>query len=164
MIREPVLAALAVLLLSLPAARADQTGDEPGELRAYLSRSLDLQDGQYRAAEADLKGDGGKEVIVYVTHPDYCGSGGCLTLVLERTGDTYRTVMRATTTRPPIRVLTTRHHGWRDLGVRVGGGGITTPYEAAMEFDGHRYPSNPTAPPAHRLDDGEGKVLIGERP
>jgi hypothetical protein len=58
-----------------------------------------------------------------VTSPDYCGSGGCVTLVLQRTGQGYRTVMRASVTRPPIRVLETQHQGWKDIGVTISGGG-----------------------------------------
>jgi hypothetical protein len=156
-------AALALWALSIQAAVADEAGTPSSGLRAYINRSLNSNDVPFRAAEADLNGDGANETIVYVTSPDYCGSGGCLTLVLERVDGSYRTVMRATITRLPIRVLDTKHHGWKDIGVMVGGGGITSPYEAVMEFNGRRYPSNPTMPPAHRLGHAIGTVLIGQR-
>ena len=94
--------------------------------------------------------------------PEFCGSGGCKTLILQRHGEGYRTVMSATITWPPIRVLETRTHGWRDIGVTVAGGGINPPYEALMRFDGKRYPSNPSMEPAARPG-AKGQTLIGAR-
>jgi hypothetical protein len=132
-------------------------------LQSHINKALQSPtDVGFRAAEADLNGDGKDEVVVYVTSPDYCGSGGCVTLVLQRAGDGYRTMMRASVTRPPIRVLETRHHGWKDIGVTVSGGGAGSPHEAAMEFDGRRYPSNPTAPPARPVQAAAGVTLIAE--
>jgi hypothetical protein len=70
--------------------------------------------------------------------------------------------MRASVTRPPIRVLETRHQGWKDIGVTVSGGGAGPAYEAALAFDGRRYPSNPTTPPARPVKDAPGVTLIAE--
>jgi hypothetical protein len=44
--------------------------------------------------------------------------------------------------------------------VQVAGGGIIQGYEAAVPFDGRRYASNPTVPPAMRIDDAPGETLI----
>jgi hypothetical protein len=88
--------------------------------------------------------------VVYVSGRMWCGTGGCILLVLEPTASTYRVIGRTTITRPPIRVLRSSHHGLPDLSVWVAGGGIHRPYAALLPFDGIRYPSNPTMPPARR--------------
>jgi hypothetical protein len=160
--RVRLVVALALWTLPFQAALADAGGAPSDKLRTYINHSLgDSNDIRFRTAETDLNGDGADEVVVYVTSPDYCGSGGCVTLVLEKAGAAYRTVMRATVTRLPIRVLASRHHGWKDIGVMVGGGGVS-PYEAGMAFNGRRYPSNPTTPPARRLAHPAGMILIGQ--
>jgi hypothetical protein len=115
----------------------------------------------YKRADADINGDGHLEALLYVTDQDYCGSGGCTLMVLSPKGSSYRVVLRSTVTQLPIRVLPTSTRGWRDIGVTVAGGGITRPYVARLRFNGNRYPSNPTAPPAIPLKQPSGKILIG---
>ena len=158
-----VAATLVVWALSSDAGAAEAARAGPAALQAHINQTLQSPtDVPFLAAETDLNGDGQDEVIVHVTSRDYCGSGGCVTLVLQRTGQGYRTVMRASVTRPPIRVLETRHQGWKDIGVMVSGGGAGPAYEAALAFDGRRYPSNPTTPPARPVKDAPGVTLIAE--
>jgi hypothetical protein len=107
-----------------------------------------------------LNGDHRPEILVYATDSDDCGSGGCVLYVLSPKGGTYRIVMRSTVVQLPSRVLATKSHGWRDIGVTVSGGGIVTPYMAGMRFNGRRYGSNPTAAPAAPIRPS-GRVLIG---
>jgi len=131
-------------------------------LQEYL-RALHSDDEavKYSAAPVDLNGDGVKEIIVYVTGPSTCGSGGCITLILARKGSSYRVVTEITITRPPIRVLPGLSRGWHNISVWVRGGGILPGYEAELEFNGETYPSNPTLPPARRLDQKvAGQVVI----
>ena len=149
------------VLLILSAGMPASAGQQPTKVSEYLRRTLNASGSvRFTAANVDLNGDGREEVVVYVTDPAFCGSGGCNTLVLEPEGPTYRVLMNATITRPPIRVLPTRSHAWRDLGVMVSGGAIERPYEARMRFDGRRYPSNPTVPPAIPMKRDAGRVLI----
>ena len=163
MLRNAAVATLVFWSLSSDARASDPAGASAGPLQAHINQALQSPtDVPFRAAETDLNGDGQDEVVGHVTSPDYCGSGGCVTLVLQRTGQGYRTVMRASVTRPPIRVLETRHQGWKDIGVTVSGGGAGPAYEAALAFDGRRYPSNPTTPPARPVKDATGVTLIGE--
>lgn len=100
--------------------------------------------------------------LVYLVGPEFCGSGGCKLLILRKAGDAYAVVGDTTVTRAPIRVLSTSTNGLPDIGVRVSGGGIIEGYEAALKFNGDRYPSNPTAPPAQRIDGAEGVVVISD--
>lgn len=133
-------------------------------VQEYVSdpRVDDDETARYSSAFVDLKNDGTEEVIVHLSGRSWCGSGGCVTLILAPEGSGYRVVTEATITRPPIRVLSISSHGWHDLSVWVGGGGIQ-PYEAELRFDGKTYPSNPTVPPARRLlNKVSGKVVISD--
>ena len=113
-------------------------------------------------ATADLNGDGRDEVIVRATSPDHCGSGGCDLFVLTPKGDSFRTVMEATVTHVPVRALQTRTNGWKDLAVTVAGGGIRTPRQVRMRFDGRSYPDNPTVVHSDDVSALEGEVLLSD--
>ena len=106
---------------------------------------------QYVAYFCDLDGDGVPEAIVHLLSNEWCGSGGCNTVVLAQSGGSWRVVTNISITRLPIRVLADKSNGWRNLGVWVQGGGISRGYEAELRFDGRTYPTNPTVRPARRL-------------
>jgi len=132
-------------------------------LQNYLRKPLSDDDKtiRYSVAFVDLNGDGKEEAIVYITGRRWCGSGGCVTLILKRKDDSYGVVSRITITRPPIRVFAHATNGWRNLGIWVQGGGINPGYEAELCFDGNSYPRNPSISPARRLQTTEpGEVLI----
>lgn len=105
----------------------------------------------YFAAFVDLRDDGAQEVVVYLIGPEWCGSGGCTTLILAPKDSSYKVITKITISRPPIRVLTSKSNGWHDIAVRVQGGGITRAYEAKLSFNGKTYPRNPSTLPARRL-------------
>ena len=106
---------------------------------------------RYFSTFVDLKDDGTREVVVYLTGGDWCGSGGCTTLILAPEDSSYKIVTKITVTRLPIRILTTKTNGWHDLTVRVQGGGIARSYEAKLSFNGKSYLKNASMPPARRL-------------
>jgi len=84
-------------------------------------------------------------------------------LILKRTDDSWEVVVGTTVTWPPMYVLANTSHGWRSIGVWVQGGGIQPGYEAELAFDGRTYPSNPTRPPARRLEGKPaGDVVIAD--
>lgn len=119
---------------------------------------------RYRSAYIDLDGQGAKDVIVYLTGRSWCGSGGCITLILAPQGTSYKVVTRLTITWPPIRVLDKTSHGWHDITVWVRGGGILPGYEALLRYNGKTYPSNPSVPPAQRLTKPlPGKIVISSK-
>jgi len=125
-------------------------------LRDYVrDPSYDYKITRYFSAFVDLKGDGTRQVIVYFTDRQSCGSGGCTALILAPEGTSYKVITSMTIVWPPIRILETKSNGWHDIGVMVHGGGIVHPYEARLSFNGKTYPSNPTVVPAKRLT---GKV------
>jgi hypothetical protein len=147
---------LAVLATCL--AQAQQNPD----IKPFLQRLDHGKTTRYVAAFRDLNGDGTPEAIVHLVGNEWCGSGGCNTLILTREGDSWRVVTKVTITYPPIRVLAKTSHGWHSIGVWVQGGGIQPGYEAELDFDGKTYPRNPSVPPARRLEgkpEGETVVL-----
>ncbi|WP_158824079.1 hypothetical protein [Granulicella sp. S156] len=114
----------------------------------------------YRYAFVHLSGDGRLQAIAYLTGHEWCGSGGCTTLVVMQKALSYVVVGDISISQLPIRILPTKTNGWRDLGVEVWGGGILNPYEARLPFNGRRYASNPTVVPAQRLHKEFGEILI----
>jgi len=116
---------------------------------------------RYSSVLVDLKEDGTKEVIVYLSGRMWCGREGCRMLILSPEGASYRVVTETTITRLPIRMLATKSNGRHDISVVVAGGGIQPGFEAVLSFDGKTYPSNPSTPPARRLDGkAEGKIVM----
>jgi hypothetical protein len=163
-----VVSAACLLLLSAVcfAQLAHQANSTPENslrkfLQDYVGDSDDKETTRYDSAFVDLKDDGAKEAIVYLSGDGWCGSGGCTTLVLAPAGSSYRVVAKITITRPPIRVLTSKSNGWHNISVLVGGGGPQPGYEAELRFDGNSYPINPSTPPARRLaGKGAGEVVV----
>ena len=81
--------------------------------------------------------------------------------MLSKVRGDYKIVSSIAISHLPIRVLQTRTNGWRDLAVRVRGGGILPGYEALLAFDGMRYPENPSGEPARPAPAGAaGDVAI----
>lgn len=136
------------------------SGPQAPDAAAFLRDRYQLTD--YQSATVDLNGDGVDEILVRASSRDYCGSGGCTLFVLSPEGGDFRVVMRATVTNPPVRVLDSVAHGWKDIGVTVSGGGAGRPYEARLRFDGVRYPGNPTVAPAEPVTGPSpaGRILI----
>ncbi len=144
---------------------ASQSGSQPPSMGTSLQRFLQNWDGdketRYIASFRDLNGDGIPEALVYLLGGGWCGSGGCTTLVLGQSGNSWKIVTKVTVTRLPIRVLSNASNGWHKIGVWVQGGGILKGYEAELSFDGKAYPSNPTVQPAKRLaEKAEGEAVI----
>ncbi len=187
----PVTACVALLAACSPAEdtpmeEAIETGlSEPGEEgeQALIDTSGDMMEPIAQAPDAaddflrqrfadtggkvmvasrviDLDGDRVGEIVAYVYGPMLCGTGGCNLLVLQKQGDTYAVRMDASVAKLPIGFLQPRHNGWRDIAVRVGGGGAEGGF-AVMQYDGVRYPSNPTTVATEPAEDA-GTVLLGE--
>jgi hypothetical protein len=114
-------------------------------LRRYIGPrdSDDNRSTRYQFASVSLTGRGARDVIVYLMGQELCGSGGCTMLILTPLGSSYESVARLLAIHPPVSVLTSTSHGWHDIGVWVGGGGIASWYEARLRFDGRTYRFQP---------------------
>lgn len=158
----------ALLLCALLASTTAAAPAEP-ELTSFLRSYTTKHMGGagtlpvYTIARTDLDGDGKREAIVYVSGPDWCGSGGCNLWILTPHAGAWQMVTSTTITRPPIRILETRSHGWRDISVFVAGGGILPGHEAVLRFDGSSYPANPSMVGAVSGRRPRGQTIISRR-
>lgn len=117
-------------------------------------------DTHYLDGTIDLNGDGQEEVVVHVVGPMACGSGGCPTLVFTPSGSGYALVSTISVSRPPIRAAATSTEGWRNLIVRIGGGGGGSG-DMELISDGHSYPGNPSVQgPRVQPTTAEGAEMI----
>ena len=137
------------------------TPDERKSLEQFLQKK---GSSRYAAAFVDLRDDQRYEVIVQLTDNDWCGTGGCRTLILEPEGLSYRVVNNFLIAWPPIRVLATKSHGWHDVSIWVAGGGVQPGYESRLSFNGKLYPvSTALLESAKMTKKAHGLVAIGER-
>jgi hypothetical protein len=143
------------------AQRKDQpTANQEASLKEFLQGYTNDKVPSYVAAFVDLRDDGVQQAIVYITGKQTCGTGGCNTLILEPSGQSYRIISDISIVHPPVRILSSKSQGWHDISVVVAGGGIQPGYEAKLSFDGTTYPSNPSVPPAQRLNSGAAGIVV----
>jgi len=100
---------------------------------------------RYSVAPVSLVGKMTME-LVYMTG-SWCGSGGCTALLLEQERSSFELIEKFTIVKLPISVLPTVTHGWHDIAVHVGGGGVSY-HAVVLRYNGSQYPSNPTLAPA----------------
>lgn len=112
--------------------------------------------GRYALARVDLNNDGRREVVAYLLDQNFCGSGGCTMVILTPSGSAYRRIGNTPTTRLPIRLLPSRHNGWRDIATDVRGHGFANE-RATVAYNGYRY-LRQAGPPAA----SGGPTLISE--
>lgn len=162
-------AALLAITAGVSVASAQQLITPSTHLNAHLHQFLQKYLGppdkttQVNIAWVKTASPSGKQAIVYVSGPNWCGSGGCNMLVLEPRGTTFKVIGNTTVVQLPISVLPNLTHQHPDLGVYVAGGGILNAYQAILAFNGKKYPGNPTVPPAREWKGpATGKVVISD--
>ncbi|HEY9675825.1 MAG TPA: hypothetical protein V6D11_30555 [Waterburya sp.] len=116
------------------------------ELQGYSPSDPD-QYVRYYYNRIDLNNDGKPEVVVYLVGSYSCGTGGCTTLIFTPKGRDYRLVSELTLVHDPILVTSQKTAGWKDLVIRVSGGGVKPQY-TRLRFNGRTYPGNPSVQPA----------------
>ena len=141
----------------LAESRSGLTGKSTTVLPEAITAKLFAESGEtqlrFFAAEIDLDDDGAAEFVVHLVGSDWCGTGGCTTFIYHFAGDSLQEVGRIPTSRPPIRVDSRSSHGWRNLLLGVGGGGVPAgTFEHT--FDGVSY-SGESSAPARRVSEDE---------
>ena len=136
-----------VLTIWIASAQANDIGQESVKsfLREYL-KGPDDKTTRYAVASLTLN-DKNKQLLIYITGRNWCGTGGCMALLLQPSDDTYKVIDKFTLARLPIRVLASKTNGWNDIAMPVHGGGVAPGHTAILRFDGHMYPSNPSLAP-----------------
>ena len=140
----------AVFVLTLPSLLdAKPHASEDAQFRAWLTHDLkhsrefaddaDLQNLVYGYALVDLNGDGKNEAVVWAGDANWCGSSGCVLHIFVHPKSGWQYFSMGVNTRLPIRVLSSRTHGWHDLSGWQYGGGVDRPFESWIRFDGRDY-------------------------
>jgi hypothetical protein len=126
--------------------RRDGFDEERKAIRSLLGKDLDVieasnaQQAEIFVGKTDLDGDGVKEAVARVVHGGYCGSGGCLMLVLRRDPDGAWHVISESTA-VEIAVSSSQTRGFHDLTIKDGHDQV---YRLA--WNGERYSETALSP------------------
>lgn len=137
-----VLVCLTLLPLFAFGAQPDAPPGLDLAVAAHVKKKNASETPVFRSMPVALNGDEFDDAVVLLTNPEWCGSGGCTLLVFRGTAQGFQFVSSSTVTNTPIRVTDEKHEGWRTLIVHARGTG-----EVALQFDGNRYPGNPSMQP-----------------
>lgn len=112
-----------------------------------------------RTAFAQVDDDGELDGLVLL-QGTACGTGGCPLYVFRGGADGFALDSRVSLVRGPFIVAENRTDGWRDLILRVSGGGAT-PATVALQHGADGYPANPSLLPP-MVDEGPfaGEVVF----
>lgn len=144
--------------------------DDPQALRTFLLVKSIASRGSPPSSVVAQTVDGGpahpRITLVYMSAPDWCGSGGCTLFILVPGQAGLAELGAITLAHAPVLVLDTRTNGMPDISVRVRSDSYPGPGEkfVVLPFDGHAYASNPTMPPARLLPRSmaDGEIAISE--
>jgi hypothetical protein len=163
----PMLVSVLLVAGCLTQGHCQSLSDQDKRLKEFLqsyvgSPTEETKTTRYSAAFVDLRDDGIKEVIVYLSSNGWwCGTAGCTMLILAPEGTSYRVVSKNVAIGLPISVLATKTNGWHDISVWARTNGSEPLYEAILPFDGETYPISPSVPPARALKrEVPGKIVI----
>ena len=109
--------------------------------------SIDDYSKRFIFFEYDLNDDGKKEILVGLTGPYFCGSGGCTQYILDNQG---AIISRFTVADYPVVIDSQKSSGWKNLFIYSGG------KNRIVKFDGKKYPSNPSLQPELKVTPGDG--------
>jgi hypothetical protein len=148
------------MLLAASFATAQSTLDALTEvLQKYIGTpDAETKTTEFAAAFVDLRDEGTREAIVYLSSNGWCGTGGCTMLILAPEGTSYRVISKIPVVRLPIRVLTTKTNGWHDIAVVGRKSGTEPLYESVLSFDGKSYPYVSEGTELHQKS--EGKIVM----
>lgn len=96
----------------------------------------------YDVAYYDLNSDGFKDAFVYLNDRNWCGSGGCTSLIFKGSESEFVFSSKVMIVKKPIIVSASSSHNWFDIIVNTGG--ISS---VILKSDGLRYPLNPSTQP-----------------
>jgi hypothetical protein len=106
---------------------------------------------QFKYSQYDLNNDGEQEILVGLTGPFFCGSGGCTIYLLTHHGDV---ITKFSVVRYPLYVDTFSTKGWRNLIFYSGGA------NRLVQWNGKSYPSNPSTLQKVKKDVAEMTKLL----
>jgi hypothetical protein len=96
---------------------------------------IDSLSRQFKYSQIDLNRDGKKEILIGLTGPYFCGSGGCSMILSTHQGDV---ITQFTVVDYPVYIAKESTNGWQDLILYSGS------KNRKVKFDGQSYPKNPS--------------------
>ena len=155
-VRKAVMFSVAAVAFTLTGCESAPTTEQ--QLAVAIAQFTEQADIKYQHSFVDLNHDGVDDALVLLTGTNWCGSGGCTLLVLQGKAANkprFDVISQSTVTRPPIRVAKAENQGWASLIVYSAGA------EKWLEFDGHRYPPNPSLTPAATVEQlNDARLLL----
>lgn len=135
-------------------------------LEKALIKEFDLEQGldntRYYYNKVDLNDDGISEIFAFLVGPFVCGTGGCSAVIFKQENGEYKLLSRFSLVRNPIIISNKKTNGYRDIIMKVSGGGIES-FFAELKYDGKTYPSNPSVQPKIKTGTKvEGEAIIAD--
>jgi len=113
----------------------------------------------YRAAGADINGDGRAEALVLLEGEDWCANTGCTLAIFIHNRFGYRPIATIRRVRGPVIIANERQNGWSNL--VVGTGLPKYDNRVVLRFGANGYPGNAVIlTPLPRDVEVAGEVLI----
>ena len=149
--------------------QSEASSNNPSEalkefLRSYLNPGPDDHKEAIRITVVSVKTEdkAGEEEIVYISGPQgtWCGTGGCMMLILEPFQSSFNVLGKVLAVQLPIRLLPSMEFRHPDIGVQVEWAAPPMDYEAVLSFNGTNYPVSTVLPPARKVKGIEGKRII----
>lgn len=141
-------------LIFVPNVQAQEPSGLTTAIKQHLKISADASAPKFQYSLFDLNDDGQDEAIVLITDNKYCGSGGCTLEIYRGTRRGFKFLSSSTITKPPIRVLDDKSHGWKSIVVFSYG-------DIVLKFNGKKYSPNPSMQPKATVKQlKSAKVLI----
>ncbi|MBS1096196.1 hypothetical protein JK191_01125 [Gluconobacter sphaericus] len=120
---------------------------------------------RYQGADVVLNEAGtSRQYLVYARDRKWCGAtGGCTLFILTNSGNDWRILSRMMLVQLPVHLLPHLSQGWHDLVISYSGrlpDGHPALVSSRMQFNGVKYPSNPSVPPAEPMTHLEGLSIL----
>mgnify|MGYP000504120311 CR=1 FL=1 len=124
--------------------------DLKAAMLAFLKKTGAPVSSTYNFVRFDLNGDKRREAILVLNSPYgyWCGTHGCVMLVMKAHDDKFTLVNSIQPVREPIYISRTKTKGWNNLIVRISGRWDETK-NVLLRYDGSKYPKNPTKLPPY---------------
>jgi hypothetical protein len=117
-----------------------------------------VKDIQFVTRRADLNNDGRSELLVWVPTIGYGGTSGYPLLIFRNEKRGLRLVSKLEQVWTPLIILRTSSHGWHDIVMQAGGGGVPMEY-FVFRHNGKDYPEDSARP--IKPNQIRGQWLIG---
>ncbi|MBZ0115046.1 MAG: hypothetical protein K8J08_21475 [Thermoanaerobaculia bacterium] len=150
---------LTLTTISAPVWATDPSHDVQRAVDSYLEQLNEPSTSQYLHALTDLDSDGVDDLVVLMSSPGWCGSGGCTLMMFHGTQEGFELISDCSVVGDPVRISSSESHQWKDLIVYSRGKG-----DVRLRFDGKVYPHNASVEPTVTPEDLDAARILIEYP